>query len=82
MTPPPWRLDIARAVLRGTHDAQSPLHQLRSQHRLLELIIRGWAWPEVLVNSARLWEPMLIAEINPGTATEAKLRDNLELNPD
>ena len=86
----PWRLEIVRAVLLGTHDPQSPLHQLRSEHRLLELIIRDWAWPEVLVNSARLWAPelfldVLIAEMleaNPGAVTEAKLREKLKLNPD
>ena len=85
----PWRLEIVRAVLLGTHDAQSPLCQLRSQHRLLELIIRRWAWPEVLVNSARLWAPELflksliaeMLEVNPGV-TEAKLREGLGLNPD
>ena len=85
----PWRIEIVRTVLRGTHDAQSPLHQLQGQRSVLELIIRGWAWPEVLVNSARLWAPelfldVLIAELleaNPGV-TEAKLRKGLRLNPD
>ena len=73
---PPWRLDIVRAVLRGTHDAQSPLHQLRAQHRLLELIIRSWAWPELFLDA--LVTEML--EANQGV-TEAKLRLNLRLNP-
>ena len=86
----PWRLEIVRAVLLGTHDPQSPLCQLRAQRHLLELIIRGWAWPEVLVNSARLWAPEVfldaligeMLETNPGVVTEAKLRQNLSLNPD
>ena len=77
----PWRLEIVRAVLLGTHDAQSPLCQLQGQQSILELITRGWAWPEVLVNSARLWAPepflqVLIAEMveaNQGV-TEAELR--------
>ena len=85
----PWRLEIVRAVLLGTHDAQSPLCQLQGQESVLELIIRGWAWPEVLVNSARLWAPelfldVLIAEMleaNQGV-TETKLRRGLYLNPD
>ena len=93
--PCPWQLDIVRVVLRGTHDAQSPLCQLRGQQSVLELIFRGWAWSEMLVNSARLWAPelfldVLIAEMleaNPGV-TEARLRNlgygekRLELNPD
>ena len=85
----PWRIEIVRAVLLGTHDAQSPLCQLQGQSSVLELIIRGWAWPEVLVNSARLWAPelfldVLIAEmleVNPGV-TEARLREGLVLNRD
>merc|ERR1711865_175501 len=36
----PWQLQIVRALLRGTHDGQSSLHQLRAQHRLLEEIIK------------------------------------------
>ena len=74
----PWRTtEIVRAVLRVTHDTQSPLHKLKAQHRLLELIIRRWVWPELFVNS-------LVAELvdaNPGV-TEAGLRRALELNPD
>ena len=58
----PWRIEIVRVVLLGTHDAQSPLHQLQGQRSVLELIIRGWAWPEVLVNSARLWAPELFLD--------------------
>ena len=85
----PWRIEIVRVVLLGTHDAQSPLHQLQGQRSVLELIIRGWAWPEVLVNSARLWAPELFLDVlmaemlaaNPGV-TEAKLREGLGLNPD
>ena len=85
----PWRLEIVRAVLLGTHDAQSPLCQLQGQRSVLELIIRGWAMPEVLMNCARLWAPelfldVLIAEMleaNQGV-TEAKLREELSLNPD
>ena len=67
-------------MLLGTHDAQSPLRQLRSQHRLLELIIRDW----VLVTPEVLFLEVLIAEmleVNPGV-TEARLRKGLELNPD
>ena len=75
--------------LRGTHDAQSPLCQLQGQPSVLELIVRGWAWPEVLVNSATLWPPALflnapmaeMLEANPGVA-EVKLRARLALNPD
>ena len=87
----PWRLEIVHAVLLGTHDAQSPLCQLQGQRSVLELIIRGWAWPEVLVNSARLWAPelfldVLIAEMleaNPGVpVTSVELREGLSLNPD
>ena len=59
----PWRIEIVRVVLLGTHDAQSPLHQLQGQRSVLELIIRGWAWPEVLVNSARLWAPELFLDV-------------------
>ena len=55
----PWRIEIVRTVLLGTHDAQSPLCQLQGQQSVLELIIRGWAWPEVLVNSVKLWAPEL-----------------------
>lgn len=86
----PWRLETVRAVLLGTHDAQSPLCQLQAQQSVLELIIRGWAWPDVLVNSARLWAKELFIDVviaemleaNPGAVTEAKLREGLELNPD
>ena len=59
----PWRLEIVRTVLLGTHDAQSPLFQLQGQQSVLELIIRGWAWPEVLLNSARLWAPKLFIDV-------------------
>ena len=37
----PWRNEIVRAVLLGTHDAQSPLCQLQGQRSVLELIIRS-----------------------------------------
>ena len=50
-------------MLLGTHDAQSPLFQLQGQQSVLELIIRGWAWPEVLLNSARLWAPKLFIDV-------------------
>ena len=44
----------------------------------------------MLINSARLWEPILLVDVliaellkdNPGTATEAKLREELRLKPD
>ena len=45
----PWRFEIFRAVLRGTHDVQSPLCQLRAQHHILEQSIRCWAWSERVV---------------------------------
>ena len=67
----PWRLEIVRAVLLGTHDAQSPLCQLQGQRSVLELIIRGWAWPEVLVNSARLWAPELFLDVLMAEMLEA-----------
>lgn len=35
-----------------THDPQRPLHQLRAQHRLLEVIIRRWVWTELFVNAS------------------------------
>ena len=39
----PWQqLAIVRAVLRGTHDHQSPLHLLRAQHQCLEIIFKHW----------------------------------------
>ena len=44
-----WRL---RAVLRGTHDPQSPLYQLKARSYLLEIIIRGSPWPEGVVQPA------------------------------
>ena len=83
----PWRLDIVRAVLRGTRCPNSPLRRLSSE--MLKMIVRRWAWPEVLVTSAKLWEPLVLlnvliremVECNPGV-TETKLREGLELNPD
>lgn len=44
-----WRL---RAVLRGTHDPQSPLYQLKARSYLLEIIIRDSPWPEGVVQPA------------------------------
>ena len=91
----PWRLDIVRAVLRGTRDDKSPMRLLSSE--VLKMIIRRWAWPEVFVNSVRLWEPdvfldVLIGEMlecNSGAVdskgeslTEATLRRWLQQNPD
>ena len=35
-----WLIDIVRALLRGTHDAQSSLRHLRGQSHLLELIVK------------------------------------------
>ena len=72
----PWRLDIVRMVLLGTHDPKSPLSQLLADHRLLQLIIRDYLYPELFLN-------VLIAEmleVNPGV-TKAKLRQYLNLNP-
>ena len=83
----PWQLDIVAALLMGSHDAQSPLSQLRAQGHLIELIVH-WTWPEVLANCARRWDAklfmnMLVAamlEMNPHT-TEAFLRQGLALRP-
>ena len=72
----PWQLQIVRAVLRGTHDGQSPLRQLRAQDDLEE-IIRRWAWPEVYLNA--LLAEMLKA--NPDT-TEEQLWNGLTLHRD
>ena len=74
----------------GTYDPQSKLFQLQGMRdTVLRLIIMYWAWPEMLVNSARLWEPSvlvdeIIAEMikcNPGV-TEANLRVSLVWNDD
>ena len=87
----PWQLDIVRTVLLGISDEQSQLCQLQGKGDILENIIKNWAWPDVLVNSARLWETekllnVLIGEmleVNPHRqVTEAKLRQKLQLNPD
>merc|ERR1712091_186061 len=71
----PWRLEIIRAVLACTHDAHSPLSQLRGHPGILEVIIRRWVWPTVLVDA-------LIAQtvtLNPGLPA-AKLREQLVLS--
>jgi len=47
----PWRVNIIRAFLRGTHDPQSPLHHLRCKHGILESIVADWVWPELFVNA-------------------------------
>lgn len=67
---------MVRDLLRGTHDDQSPLHQLRAQHRLLEEIIKPLV-PELFLNA-------LLAEMvkaNPDT-TEERLRRGLILHRD
>lgn len=84
------QLRIGWMVLMGTYDPQSKLFQLQGMRdTVLRLIIMYWAWPEMLVNSARLWEPSvlvdeIIAEMikcNPGV-TEANLRVSLVWNDD
>ena len=36
----PWQSRIVRTVLRGTHDAQSPLRHVKADHSILEMILR------------------------------------------
>ena len=74
----PWSHGVVHAMLLGTHDHNSPLHKLRTNYHLLELIIVRWVWPELFLNA-------LIVDVhkaNSAVVTEAKLREGLKLNPD
>lgn len=86
---PVSKLPLVFFVMRGTHDPNSPLFLMAGKEELLHQILYIWAWPEVLVNSARLWKPQLLIETliaemleaNCGVE-EAKLRKGLVLKPD
>ena len=81
----PWNLDIVRTLILGNYDPKSSLNQLSGF--ILYNIIQNWAWSEILVNSARLWNRGKLTEIlinqmskvNPGVS-EKKLWQNLTLN--
>merc|ERR1711934_1235274 len=87
---PLCQLSIDWMVLKGTYDPNSNLYQLKGvRDTVLRLIIVYWAWPEVMINSARLWKPCLFMKrlsaemlaVNPHV-TEAELWEHLTLNPD
>merc|ERR1711934_578918 len=87
---PLCQLSIGWMVLKGTYDPNSNLYQLKGvRDTVLRLIIVYWAWPEVMINSARLWKPCLFMKrlsaemlaVNPHV-TEAELWEHLTLNPD
>lgn len=42
----PWQCAMVRTLLLGTHDPNSLMHPLKGMHVILELIVRGWTWPE------------------------------------
>lgn len=87
----PWRLDIVRAFLMGTHDPQSPLHQLCSQQDILEKFFKSHVLTtsKVMINSAKCWPQNLfwnqliteIVECNPHL-TKNQLLSWLKYNPD
>ena len=70
-----WQHATVCALLRGTHDTQSPLRYLRAQHHILEEIVRRLI--EVFLNT-QLAEML---KANPDT-TEEQLWNGLTLHRD